>query len=360
MAEDGSGPSLHDFMSANRDQLLTLALVKIKEKGATGSDEDILAGTPEVFDEIVKALRRHAGVSAESAVFDDVAGSAGRSRAEHRQRVGLVAYGIGAISASIGELGARKGLRFAAAEYQVFNESIDESTADAIEEYERYQRERQDFEHSKRVGFLAHEIRNSLASAVMAYTTLQRGVMGINSKTGSILGRSLASIENLIRQTLAAVQLEAGAPIDFRRIDIVNLARQLESSAVVERGVTVRFEVAERLEVTGDERLLMAAGTNLLQNAIKFSRTGGQITVRARREAEKVLLEFEDECGGLPPASEESLLTPFTQLGDDRRGLGLGLSIVREAIEVQNGELRITNLPGKGCIFCVRLAAKAK
>lgn len=62
----------------------------------------------------------------------------------------------------------------------------------------------------------------------------------------------------------------------------------------------------------------------------------------------------------MAPGSEDSLLTPFAQHGDNRQGLGLGLPIVREAVEAQGGRLTITNLPGtnlpgKGCIFRVTL-----
>jgi signal transduction histidine kinase len=357
MGQDGSGPPLHEFMASNRDRILALALEKMRARSPQDGDEALAEGTPEVFDEIVKGLRLRAGVPAPAPDYWTAGVRAGRSRRGRRQRIGLVAYGIGAISDSLGELGGEQGLRFAANEYQHFNQGIDEATAAAIEEYERQERASLDLEHSKRLGFLAHEIRNSLSSASMAYATLKKGAMGINSRTGDLLGRSLKSIDLLIQQALAAIQLEAGAPIERRSLHLATIARQLEASAVIERGVTVQLELAEGPMVHADERLLRAAGSNLLQNAIKFTRDAGLVTVRTRQENEQVVLEVEDECGGLPPGTQESLFSPFRQFGDDRRGLGLGLAIVREAADASGGRLEIVNLPGKGCVFRLMLPA---
>jgi signal transduction histidine kinase len=352
---DGADVPLHEFMSANRSRLLAMAVDKLKERAPERSDAQLLDGTPGVFDEIVKALRRADGLPDLPPNAEKAGAELGGSKQRDQESIGMVAFGIGAISDVIGGLGASEGRRFDAREYQVFNQCIDVSTAAAIEEYEMLARTKQQYEHSKRVGFLAHEIRNALASAAMAYASLKKGVIGINSKTGDVLGRSLTGIQRLIEQTLAAVQLEAGAPIECRPVDVASFVRQLEAAAWPERGVTITRELEDGLLVKADERLLLSAAGNLLQNALKFTRDGGKVVIRARRTGERVRLEVEDECGGLPPGTEQSLLIPFTQQGDDRRGLGLGLPIAREAIEAQGGHLTITSLPGKGCVFRLEL-----
>lgn len=104
-----------------------------------------------------------------------------------------------------------------------------------------------------------------------------------------------------------------------------------------------------------DERLLFSALSNLLQNAMKFTKSGGHVVLRALPEEGHVLIEVEDECGGLPPGKAEELFEPYVQRSEDRRGLGLGLAITREAIHLHGGELFVRNTPGKGCVFAVRL-----
>ena len=64
---------------------------------------------------------------------------------------------------------------------------------------------------------------------------------------------------------------------------------------------------------------------------------------------------MEDHCGGLPPGAAETLIQPFSQNGEDRSGLGLGLDICRRGVEANNGVLRVRDVPGSGCIFTIDL-----
>jgi hypothetical protein len=73
--------------------------------------------------------------------------------------------------------------------------------------------------------------------------------------------------------------------------------------------------------------------------------------------AERVLIEIEDECGGLPTDDTDELFRPFEQRGADRTGLGLGLPFSRLGVEASNGRLYARNLPDRGCVFTVESAA---
>ena len=85
--------------------------------------------------------------------------------------------------------------------------------------------------------------------------------------------------------------------------------------------------VDSTLAVDADRQLLAWAISNLLQNAFKFTRASGTVSLLIHATADRVLIEVWDECGGLPEGKAEELFLPFTQLGVDRSGLGLGLSI---------------------------------
>jgi len=67
------------------------------------------------------------------------------------------------------------------------------------------------------------------------------------------------------------------------------------------------------------------------------------------------LIEIQDECGGLPPGKIEALFQPFTQAGEDRSGIGLGLSISRRAIALNDGQVWARDEPGRGCVFVIDL-----
>jgi signal transduction histidine kinase len=79
------------------------------------------------------------------------------------------------------------------------------------------------------------------------------------------------------------------------------------------------------------------------------------VTLRIGTSADRVLIEIQDECGGLPDANLNELFRPFEQRGVDRSGLGLGLAFSRWGVAANNGRLYARNLPGKGCVFTVDL-----
>ena len=95
---------------------------------------------------------------------------------------------------------------------------------------------------------------------------------------------------------------------------------------------------------------------NLLQNAFKFTRSHSTVTLRVHASADRVLIEVQDECGGLPGEGEgKELVASFEQRGADRTGLGIGLTFSRWGAEANGGRLYARNLLGKGCVFTVDL-----
>lgn len=67
------------------------------------------------------------------------------------------------------------------------------------------------------------------------------------------------------------------------------------------------------------------------------------------------MLEIEDQCGGLPNGAAEKLFQPFSQIGTDKSGLGIGLTISRRAVLLNNGILSVRDIPHLGCVFTIDL-----
>src|SRR6185503_19689296 len=122
-----------------------------------------------------------------------------------------------------------------------------------------------------------------------------------------------------------------------------------------ERGVTFTVIPAEDgIAIDADRQVLASAISNLLQNAFKFTRPRTVVTLRVGANADRVLIEVEDECGGLP-GDTANLFRPFEQRGADRSGLGLGLAYSRWAVEANRGRIYTRTIPGSGCVFTVDL-----
>jgi signal transduction histidine kinase len=199
-----------------------------------------------------------------------------------------------------------------------------------------------------------------LSNAMLAFEVLKTGTVGVGGSTGSILGRNLIALRDLIDRSLAKVRLEAGL---HRRehVLLTDLMEEVEVAAAIEaraRGLQLTVVAVEPgIEIEVDRQLVAAALANLLQNAFKFSRPNGHVVLRTDTATTtgRVLIEVEDECGGLPPGRAEDLFRTFEQRSADRSGLGLGLAIARESVETNGGQIRARSLPGRGCIFTIDL-----
>jgi len=113
--------------------------------------------------------------------------------------------------------------------------------------------------------------------------------------------------------------------------------------------------VEDGVMIEADRQVLASVVGNLLQNAFKFTRPGTTVTLRAGARLDRVEIEIQDECGGLPGGNVADLFRPFEQRGADRTGLGLGLAFSRWAVEANHGRLYARNVPDKGCVFTVDL-----
>jgi signal transduction histidine kinase len=137
----------------------------------------------------------------------------------------------------------------------------------------------------------------------------------------------------------------------------VELGAQLQAQA---RGIDLKVSpVAPGVTIDGDLQVLAAAISNLLQNAFKFTREHGSVSLKTRLTGDRVAFEVWDECGGLPPGKAEELFQPYVQRGSDRSGVGLGLAICLKAAKASRGELLGRDLPGKGCVFTLDLPRQA-
>jgi signal transduction histidine kinase len=116
----------------------------------------------------------------------------------------------------------------------------------------------------------------------------------------------------------------------------------------VERG-------AAGVAVEGDRELLGSAVSNLLQNAFKFTHEKGQVRVRTIVAATRVLIEIEDQCGGLLPKQIEQLFLGRHTSRGPSSGMGLGLSISKRAIEAMRGTLSARTQANTGCVFTIDL-----
>jgi signal transduction histidine kinase len=343
---------LHQFMTDHRHEILQLSHAWLRNEvmEAPELERDVAL----FFDEVLQALRRHDGVS--SAIsplpgYSDTAARLGKRPQHSGLNPTKVPAVYSTISRAIGEIGELNGLTIGADEYHAFNACIDSGVATSIENFWNGENERREQRIQERFGYLAHELRIALGNAAMAFKLLRAGDLELTGRTAGVLATNLVRMETIVARTLGAVQLDSSVPLQTRPIRVATLLRQLQASAIPERAISVTLEVDESLHVNADEMLLTSAVSNLLHNAVKFSRAGARVALVCRAEDAGVMIEVEDECGGLPDGSPVLALSEEPGLRPEPPHLGQGLAITQRAVEAMDGQVRVQNLPGHGCVF---------
>jgi signal transduction histidine kinase len=350
---------LHDFLTDNRDEIPARCERHYRKRRPDRSPEELLHIIPAFIDEVIKAERALAGTGDASRLPGETAEASahGEQRFRRGYRIDDLAWDFAAIPEVIGELAIEQNYALDPRAVHMLNLCIDWGIAQSISKYFELSRQQAELENAAWVGVLAHELRNAVGSAAMAFSVIKCGRVGLESKTAHVLERSLLRLEHLVAQTLTAVQLKSHPVLSLCAVRLAVLLEDVEGAARLERGITLTLTVDPGLTLEVDFRLLEMAVSNLVQNAIKFSAANGRVELRARRTEQGVLIEVEDACGGLGNDSSEELFRPFVQGTNKIGGVGLGLSISRQAIEAHGGTLSVRSLPGKGCVFSILLPA---
>lgn len=351
---------LDEFLAVNRDEILARARLRVAERNAPAPTAvELTHGLPVFFDQLRDALRRaglHEAVDHEE--IDKSASQHGHELFEQGLTVAQVVHDYGDLCQVITLLAVEQKAAIATTEFQTLNLCLDDAIAGAATEYVRHRERLITDEGTERLGVLAHEMRNLLNTALMSFASIKAGVVAPGGSTSALHERSLIGLVALIDRSLADVRLDAGLQ-NLERVPVWEIIEEVEIAAAFiaqKRGLRLEVTTVDRtVIVEADRQILAATIANLLQNALKFTRKGTTVSLRASTTTDRVLIEVEDACGGLPPGQADNLLQPFIQQGRDRSGLGLGLAICVKAVRAIGGDLRVRDLPRKGCIFTVDL-----
>jgi signal transduction histidine kinase len=368
---------LHEFLTTNKADLIERCRLKVAKRLAPkAAGQGLAHGIPRFLDQLIKTLeveqtsepmrsRSVSGPSGGGAVVSEIAATAalhGRELSEQGFTVDQVVHDYGDLCQAIADLAFERSVPIEVDEFRTLNRCLDNGIADAVTEY-AFQRNSLESNSVKalneRLGFLAHELRNLIHTATLAVMAIKAGNVGATGATGALLDRSLIGMRNLIDRSLADVRITAGMPPRAQLISLADFVADVKISASLEAHAReCKFAVGDvdrELALDVDREMLFAAVGNLLQNAFKFTRRHTEVSLNAYAAADRIRIEVEDHCGGLPPGAVEDMFRPFKQSGEDRSGLGLGLAICRRSVEANNGDLSVRDVAGSGCVFTIEL-----
>ena len=233
-----------------------------------------------------------------------------------------------------------------------------------ITDLERLERVRKDL-----VANVSHELRTPL-TAISGYAeTLLEGALEDeenNRKFVEIIKAHATRLGNIASDLLALSELEAERPpAESKPVSVraaVETALKIVEPAAQLRGFRITRGPLEEGEVLAERGRLEQALLNLLDNAVKFNRVGGEVRLEVRREAgDKILIAVSDTGIGIPSTDLSRVFERFYRVDKARSrelgGTGLGLSIVKHVIERMNGTVRVESQLGKGSTFTILLPA---
>ena len=199
----------------------------------------------------------------------------------------------------------------------------------------------------------AHELRTPLAALKLQVLSLERAD---SAETRAVaVGRLTAGIERatrLVEQLLVLARQEAGSELKKEDVNLADLARRAlgDLAGIAQtRGIDLGLHHADDAVVAGQGDALLILLRNLVDNAIKYTPSGGTVDVEVRQQAGKAVLCVDDSGPGIPPEERERVFSRFYRVpGSPPGGSGLGLAIIKAIAERHGAALVLDQSPRLG------------
>lgn len=212
---------------------------------------------------------------------------------------------------------------------------------------------------------VTHELKTPL-TPITGYTSLMKEEVQLDDKGTYYLDKikeSADKMKALIESLLSYFAIEsAKTDIVNKPFNLKNIADTLTSTYSIEasqNGLQYEVNECENHALMGDESKLVQIGSNLLANAIKFTDNGGNVRLNVNWEDGVLVMKVSDTGIGIAENEQKKIFEPFQQLGKAKvmakDGIGLGLSIVYQLVELMHGTVEVESEEGKGSKFTVRI-----
>jgi signal transduction histidine kinase len=350
---------LHGFLVQHFDELVARAKANVSSRRRpSASTPGLEGGIALLLAQLGEALRRESAVPLPDDAIASAAARHARALLEKGWPVPQVVHDYAAVRQAITELAGAKGAAIGLDELGALSRCLDGAIAQSVAEYARLKEEATSHREVERLGQVGHDLRNQLQTALLSFRALRTGKAAVDGSAGDALGRSLVQLRDLVDTRLAEGRLAATSRVSLSAfVHEVAVAAHADAE---HREIRLTTEPGDpSLAVDVDPQLLASALMNLLQNALKYTRAHGHVTLRARSENGRAFVEVEDECGGMVTSEGDPRRALGERRGNDRSTPGHGLSSSRRAVQANGGEVHAYNLPGKGCIFGIELPVAA-
>ncbi len=230
----------------------------------------------------------------------------------------------------------------------------------------RTELERQKSEWLHFTGTVAHELKTPLTSIIAGAELLSEELLGrvpeTQQKLVENIVRSARSLETSLGELLDITKMRSLLEVQLSPLNMKGLIEQVAEylRPIAERkGQSLTTDVPDFLpSVNGDARRLEQVLRNLLMNAVKFTPPNGRIVLRAAKQANSLVVEVQDSGIGIAKEKQAELFELYYRVEPDMEvfpGMGLGLALSKQIIELHGGRIWVHSVPGKGSTFAFSL-----
>ncbi|MEE9216512.1 MAG: ATP-binding protein [Anaerolineales bacterium] len=215
---------------------------------------------------------------------------------------------------------------------------------------------------SEFVSTVSHDLRAPL-TLMRGYTTMLSNVGPVNEQQQEFLDKILTSVDRmskLVDDLLDLGRIETGIGLSPEPVEIPLIAQDILTTfrpQALNKRVSLEIELDDAMRpLQADPMLLRQAVSNLVDNAIKYTDSGGRVILRAEQVDGRQIIQVEDTGVGIAPADQPRLFEKFFRLGkDDTKGSGLGLAIVKSIVEQHHGRVSVESRLGMGSKFTIAI-----
>ena len=236
----------------------------------------------------------------------------------------------------------------------IFNDMTQQKTEDSIK--------------SELVTTVSHELRSPL-TLILGYAKILRLTGNLNEQQDVYISNIIDGVEemkDLVQKLLDIGRLEGGDPLNFQQFTAEEIMQRVaESMNAQAKQKNIQFAVNlpdYPVLIEGDQTFLALALKNLVENAIKFSKMGGEVTMTIRQDDQRVVFKVEDKGIGIAPLDQRDLFKKFNrtnvQSDTENVGSGLGLAIVKSIAERHGGKVWLESHLGRGSAFFIEIPCK--
>ena len=238
--------------------------------------------------------------------------------------------------------------------------NILEDINEAKKELEKANRELMEMDEmkSKFLGTASHELKTPLTAIKANVDFILSGREGPIPRNLRqylfTIQRNTNRIQEIMEKMLDMARIKAGKiGLLVERVNLLSAVKEfVKEIKPVEKRIDIKIKISRNIHVQADKDRLHDIYVNLLSNAFKFTPTGGEVRIGARRDNDVVLAEVSDTGVGIPEDQREKVFDEFYQV-DRRRygGTGLGLTIVKGIVEEHGGKIWVDSKLGRGSSF---------